>query len=203
MDIGPFRVRETILQSHDGTVYHSRQLRTLTPYRATFGYDVLVYVGRALFMHCKSEQEMDKYWNKLFADPIVVNTPNGQLTIQPQRTNNILERFFRDFKRSNRKKSGTVSLNRTLRSILADTPLVKNLDNPEYLEIILDGCNTLEERFEKIDSRMVLERLEAEKRNNERISPAVKKIIRRPDLPERLAILLNHSNIDTNCYLLS
>jgi hypothetical protein len=71
------------------------------------------------------------------------------------------------------------------------------------LEIILDGCNTLEERFEKIDSRMVLERLEAEKRNNERISPAVKKIIRRPDLPERLAILLNHSNIDTNCYLLS
>jgi hypothetical protein len=148
-------------------------------------------------------KQMDKYWNKLFADPIVVNTPNGQLTIQPQRTNNILERFFRDFKRSNRKKSGTVSLNRTLRSILADTPLVKNLDNPEYLEIILDGCNTLEERFEKIDSRMVLERLEAEKRNNERISPAVKKIIRRPDLPERLAILLNHSNIDTNCYLLS
>ena len=136
-------------------------------------------------------KQIDKYWEKLFADPIVVNTPNGQLTIQPQRTNNILERFFRDLKRSNRKKSGTVSLNRTLRSMLTDTPLVKNLDNPDYLEIILDGCNTLEERFEKIDSRMVLERLEAEKKNNERISPEVRKIIRRPDLPERLAILLN------------
>ena len=136
-------------------------------------------------------KQIDKYWDKLFADPIVVNTPNGQLTIQPQRTNNILERFFRDLKRSNRRKSGTVSLNRTLRSMLADTPLVKNLDNPDYLEIILDGCTTLEERFEKIDSRMVLERLDAEKKNNERISPEVKKIIRRPDLPERLTILLN------------
>jgi len=135
-------------------------------------------------------KQIDKYWDKLFADPIVVNTPNGQLTIQPQRTNNILERFFRDLKRSNRKKSGTVSLNRTLRSMLTDTPLVKNLDNPDYLEIILDGCTTLEERFEKIDSRMVLERLEAEKKNNERISPEVKKIIRHPDLPERLALIL-------------
>ena len=75
--------------------------------------------------------------------------------------------------------------------MLADTPLVKNLDKPSYLEIILDGCSTLAERFEKIDSRMVLEKLEAEKKNNERISPEVKKIIRRPDLPERLAILLN------------
>ena len=146
-------------------------------------------------------KQMDKYWDKLFADPIAVNTPNGQLTIQPQRTNNILERFFRDFKRSNRKKSGTVSLNRTLISILADTPLVKNLDNPDYMEIMLDGCNTLEERFEKIDSRMVLKKLDAEKKNNERISPEVKKIIRRPDLPERLAILLNERNIDTNRYL--
>ena len=135
-------------------------------------------------------KQIDKYWDKLFADPIVVNTPAGQLMIHPQRTNNILERFFRDLKRSNRKKSGTVSLNRTLRSMLADTPLVKNLDNPDYLKIILDGCNTLEERFEKIDSRMVLDKLEAEKKNNERISPEVKKIIRRPDLPERLATLM-------------
>ena len=35
-------------------------------------------------------KQIDKYWDKLFADPIVVNTPNGQLTIQPHRTNNIL-----------------------------------------------------------------------------------------------------------------
>ena len=105
-------------------------------------------------------------------------------------------------KRGNRRKSGTISLTRTIKSILADTPLVKNLDNSNYLKIILDGCNTLEERFEKIDSRMVLKRLDAEEKNNERINPVVKKIIRRPDFQERLAFLMR-SNVDTNRYLLS
>ena len=83
------------------------------------------------------------------------------------------------------------------------TPLVKNLDNPEYLDIILDGCNTLEARFEKIDSRLVLEKLQAEKKNDERVSPVVKKIIRQPDLPAKLTKLLNDSNIGTNRHLLS
>jgi len=150
----------------------------------------------------KMIKQVDKYWEKLFADPIVVSTSTGQFTIQPQRTNNILERFFRDLKRGNRKKSGTISLTRTIRSILADTPLVKNLDNPEYLGIILDGCNTLEERFEKIDSRLVLEKIQAEKKNDERVSPAVKKIIRQPGLPAKLTKLLNDSNIGTNRHLL-
>jgi len=135
-------------------------------------------------------KQIDKYWDKLFADPITVNTSTGQHTIQPQRTNNILERFFRDFKRRNRKRSGTISLNKTLKSILADTPLVKNLDNPNYMEILLDGCNTLEERFAKVDSCMVAERLKAEQKKYEKISSEMKKIIRRPDLPKKVALLL-------------
>lgn len=134
-------------------------------------------------------KQIDKYWEKLFADPITVGTPNGSVTIQPQRTNNLLERFFRDFKRINRRKSGTISLNKTLRSILADTLLVKNLDNPGYLKIILDGCSTLEERFAKIDSHLVAEQLKIEKKNQQRISPKMKKLIRLPDLPDRLIAL--------------
>ncbi len=73
--------------------------------------------------YTKMIEQIDKYWDKLFADPITVDTPTGQLDIQPQRANNILERFFRDLKRRNRKRSGTLSLNKTLKSILADTPL--------------------------------------------------------------------------------
>lgn len=107
----------------------------------------------------KMRTQIDKYWEKLFADPITVDTPVGQVTIQPQRTNNLMERFFRDLKRCSRKRSDTISLNRTPRTILADTPLVKNLDNPEYQKIILDGCSTLEERFAKIDFRLVTEKL--------------------------------------------
>jgi len=134
--------------------------------------------------------QIDKYWNKLFADPITVNSPNGRLDIQPQRTNNILERFFRDLKRSHRKRSGTISLNKTLRHILADTPLVKNLGNPDYVKILLDGCNTLEERFAKIDSHMVVAQLKTERKNQKRVGPEMKKIVQRPDLPERLTLLL-------------
>ena len=134
--------------------------------------------------------QIDKYWDKLFADPITVNTSAGQLKIQPQRTNNILERFFRDLKRKYRKRSGTVSLSKALRFILADTALVKNLDNPEYVQILLDGCDTLEERFAKIDSHMVAEQLKAERNKQERIRPEMKKMIQRPDLPQRLTLLL-------------
>ena len=56
--------------------------------------------------------QIDKYWEKLFADPIPVNTPDGVRTILPQRTNNILERFFRNEKRRGRKKTGMASLNK-------------------------------------------------------------------------------------------
>jgi hypothetical protein len=138
----------------------------------------------------KLVEQIDKYWGKLFADPITVNTSTGQLKIQPQRTNNILERFFRDLKRKYRKRSGTVSLSKTLRFILADTALVKNLDNPEYVRILLDGCGTLEERFAKIDSHLVVEQLKAERKNQERIGAEMKKMIQQSDLPEKLTLLL-------------
>jgi len=134
----------------------------------------------------KMIQQIDAYWEKLFAEPIAVNTPHGRVFIQPQRTNNTLERFFRDFKRRNRKKSGTVSLTKTLRTILSDTLLVKNLDNEEYLNIILDGCNTLEERFSKIDSNMVVEEFKKAKKKSERLHPELKKMIREPKFLEKL-----------------
>ena len=134
----------------------------------------------------KMIQQIDAYWEKLFADPIPVDTPNGRVFIQPQRTNNTLERFFRDLKRRSRKRSGTVSLTKILKTILSDTPLVKNLDNEQYLSIILDGCDTLEERFEKIDSNMVVEGLKKAKKKSERLHPELKKIIREPEFLEKL-----------------
>ena len=134
----------------------------------------------------KMVNQIDKYWEKLFADPLQVNTPNGLVTIQPQRTNNILERFFRDLKRRNRKKSGTGSLKKTLKTILADTPLVRNLENEDYLRIILDGCNSLEERFAKIDSELVVWELKKAQKASGMISPEMKKMIREPNLPQKI-----------------
>ncbi len=58
LDIGPFRAKETILHDGNGGVYQSEQLRSLTPHRCTYGYDVLVYVGRALFLDNRNEKQI-------------------------------------------------------------------------------------------------------------------------------------------------
>ena len=139
--------------------------------------------------YAKMIEQIDKYWSKLFADPIVVNTPEGPIVILPQRTNNILERFFRLIKRLGRKKSGTASLNKMLKTILADTPLVRNLENKEYMDIILNGCTTLAERFSQIDAKLVREQLKKAQNNQEKIPGEVKKIISLPDLPNKISEL--------------
>ena len=135
----------------------------------------------------KMAKQIDKYWEKLFADPIVVTTANGEtITIQPQRTNNILERFFRDLKRMYRSRAGTQSLNKVIKAMLADTPLVKNLSNPEYMKIILNGHNTLEERFAEIDEKLVREEMKRSE-DHKGISARMKKVLRKPNLPSRQA----------------
>ena len=59
LDIGAFRAKETIMQSEDhGKVYNCQELKRLTPHRCTFGYDVIVHVGYALFVRCRSEKDI-------------------------------------------------------------------------------------------------------------------------------------------------
>ena len=136
----------------------------------------------------KMIEQIDKYWEKLFADPITVNTPRGKITIQPQRTNNILERFFRSIRYGYRRKSGNNSMTKALKAMLADTPLIKNLKNPEYLKIILKGKATLEKRFAEIDAKIVREELKKSQEYLERVPAKIKAIIKKPELPK---IILN------------
>ena len=133
--------------------------------------------------------QIDKYWEKLFADPIPVVTPDGVTIIQPQRTNNILERFFRDAKRRGRKKTGMGSLNKMLKAILADTPLVQNLKNDQYMEIILNGCSSLAERFSQIDANLVREEMAEAAKSNGKILPAIKKMIRDVEFTAKISTL--------------
>ena len=137
----------------------------------------------------KMIEQLDKYWEKLFADPITVETPEGKVTIQPQRTDNILERFFRDIKRGHRRKSGTNSMNKKLRTMLAHTPLVKNLENKEYLKIILNGKASLEELFSEIDTKTVQEELRKSQEDSEKIPAKIRAIIKNSDLPQIVTTL--------------
>ena len=149
-------------------------------------------------------KQLEKYWNKLFADPLPIVTVNGIQYIQPQRTNNILERFFRGEKQRGRKKSGMASLSKTLKATLAETPLVQNLKNEEYVKTILNGCSSLEERFSKIDTRLVQKELENAKNNTEKISPFIKKLITDSDLTRKIsAMFSDDSKNNANCHLRS
>ena len=129
----------------------------------------------------KMIEQIDHYAPKLFADPLVVSTPQGSRTIQPQRTNNVMERFFRDLKRDCRHRTGCHSLGRTLRTMLPDTPLVKNLQNPQYLKILLDGHPTLEALFAQIDPASVREELLKAQQTLEHMPRALQRFI--ADLP--------------------
>jgi hypothetical protein len=154
--------------------------------------------------YAKMLEQLDKYWEKLFADPLPVDTPDGVLFIQPQRTNNILERFFRGEKRRGRKKSGTASMSKALKSIIADTPLVQNLKNDEYMAIILNGYSNLAERFAKINDILVQEEMMNAKNNSEKILPSIKKLIKDPDLTIKLSSLFNFTcKMNTNRHLRS
>jgi hypothetical protein len=57
--VGPFRARETTLAcARCERTYRCEELQRLVPPGATFGYDVLVYVGKALFLRHRNEAEV-------------------------------------------------------------------------------------------------------------------------------------------------
>lgn len=59
LDIGPFRAKETVRWCPQHyQVFSSPDLKALTPSHGTFGFDVLVYVGKALFLRHRSNQEI-------------------------------------------------------------------------------------------------------------------------------------------------
>ena len=134
-------------------------------------------------------KQLDKYWVKLFADPIPVVTADGVSYVYPQRTNNLLERFFRGEKQRGRKKNGTASLNKVLKAALAETPLVQNLNNSQYIEIILNGCSNLKDRFSQIDDHLAQEDMKNAQNSSEKILPAIKKLVTDSDLTMKISAL--------------
>ncbi len=136
----------------------------------------------------KMVKQIKKYWKKLFADAIEIKRKDGtSYFILPQRTNNILERFFRDLKKWCRQKRGGKKLGKQLTAILAETPLVQNLQNEEYLKILLNGKENLALRFAEIERKLVIEERRKNKNRADKHPPVLKKLLKLPSLPERIS----------------
>jgi hypothetical protein len=172
---------DTDMETIEGNVRTFRQRLADDPKRAADkGYQKMI-------------DQIDKYWEKLFADPIQVDTPEGKVAIQPQRTNNIMERFFRDFKTGYRRKTGHNGMSKTFQAMLADTPLVKNLQNESYVKILLDGKPSLEARFAEIDIASVRKQLNDSRKSPEKIPATIKKIIAKPRFPQIITHIFSHA----------
>ena len=124
--------------------------------------------------------------------PLMSLLPSGEkIKIYPQRTNNLLERFFRELNRGSRKRNGCKSLGRTLQTMLSETPIVKNLHNPEYVEIILNGKISLAARFAEIDGAQIRSAMKNSQHQEEKLPVAVKKLIKIEGLPKQLLGLIS------------
>jgi hypothetical protein len=91
-----------------------------------------------------------------------------------------MERLFREFQRSEYKRTGMSTLGRTARAMIAETPMMKNLHCPEYMNIILNGQPTLAARFAQLDMKHIQERMNGSQ-NEEKLPTGLKKILRNSD----------------------
>lgn len=128
----------------------------------------------------KMLKQIKKYWSKLFADPISIITKTGEkVYVYPQRTNNILEQLFRYLLRVHCKRSGYSKMSRYLQAVIADTPMIKNLLNDEYMKVLL-GDRTMAEHFAEIDKDLVKEVVRGNE-HDDGMSADMKKVLRGPD----------------------
>ena len=123
----------------------------------------------------------------LFSDPITVYVNGEKRIIFILRTNNILEQHFRRFNYWCRRIHGNHSVRRNLENIPEQFPMVENLKNPNYVQLIFGDENKIAEKFAKVDKNII-----TEMRNNLKTkqkiysSNKIKKTIRNPDFKKLL-----------------
>ncbi len=93
---------------------------------------------------------------------------------------------IRRLKRANRRRTGNASSSCMLRTMLADSPLVRNLENPAYIKILLHGKATLEELFAQIEIRTLRDAFRDAQHSAEKIPSKLKPLIAMNDFPEKL-----------------
>jgi hypothetical protein len=141
----------------------------------------------------KMREQIEKYWEKLFTAPIPITRQGKTYTMYPQRTNNVLEQFFRAIKHGHCRTSGHAGMTKTLTAMLSATPLVQNLGSQDYLKLILGGASSLEERFAQIDVSEIRKVLAIESESVQTVHPKIKKLVKDPGLPKRLLKLFRKS----------
>ena len=92
--------------------------------------------------------------------------------------------------RTYRKKNGFQAMERALKAMLKDTPLVMNLRNEDFMDILLSGKKDLAHRFADVDADAVRKQMRKSTENEGPFSSKLKRIISSPTFPESLTFLM-------------
>lgn len=140
---------------------------------------------------CNSFQKIinkfKQHRKRLFSDPLIVYINGEKRIIFILRTNNILEQHFRRFNYWCRRIHGNHSVRRNLENIPEQFPIVENLKNPNYVQLIFGDESKIAEKFAKVDKNII-----SEMRNNLKTkqkiysSNKIKKTIRHSDFKKLL-----------------
>ena len=77
--------------------------------------------------------------------------------------------------------------------MIADTPLVRNLENPNYLKILLHGQSTLEECFAQIRVDTVRKELHDALNSLEKVPSKIRQLIHAQSFPETICRLFKNA----------
>ena len=169
-----------------------KELKTIKRAVAGFRTDLRQKIkntdDKSLCNHYKKViKKLKEHGKKLFSDPMTVYVDGDKRTIFILRTNNILEQHFRRFNYSCRRIHGNHSVRRNLENIPEQFPMVENLKNQKYVQLIFGDENKIAEKFAKVDKKII-----TEMRDNLKIkqkiysSNKIKRAIRNPDFKRLL-----------------
>jgi hypothetical protein len=131
--------------------------------------------------------KLKEYGKGLFSDPFVVEINGKKRIIFILRTNNILEQHFRRFNYWCRRIHGNHSVRRNLENIPEQIPLVENLKNPNYMQLIFGNDTKIAKKFATVDVKIVREMNKGLTRKKKIYSSIkIKKGIRKSEFEELL-----------------
>jgi hypothetical protein len=133
------------------------------------------------------KERIEQYWEKLFADPLLVNVNGQEKLLFVHRTNNFVENHFRQLSYGYRRIHGNRSVRRNLENIPEQLPLTENLKNPNYVKLIFENESKIAVRFSQIDVREIRTMVSEHKNKKQPSrSPKIKRIIRKPEFKDEL-----------------
>ncbi len=74
--------------------------------------------------------------------------------------------------------------------MFADTPLIKNLDTPDYIKVILNGKDSLAERFAEIDHNGIIDKMKDATDVESKVPGKIKQLIRKEESMSKLTIFV-------------